>query len=289
MIKPTTVLGQPAMHLRAPDGAQATVLLHGAHLVSWIPAGDQERLYLSPTSQAGPGQAVRGGVPVCWPQFNLRGPLPRNKHGFVRDRAWQWDAAQSAVRGDVAIGVLRITDDEATRAIWPHGFEAELTVVISGLQLDIELAIINTGSTPFDFTGALHSYLLVDDVRRAKLGGLYGVRYLDTVHNIEQGQEIDPFSFAGEIDRIYFDAHADGQPAGHDTLTLATSMGRMAIDSEGFPDVVVWNPGPDKAAALPDLPDDDWLSFVCVEAAVIGRPVTLAPGQDWAGRQSLTV
>ena len=86
MIKPTTVLGQPAMHLRAPDGAQATVLLHGAHTVSWIPAGDQERLYLSPLAVAGPGQSVRGGVPVIFPQFNAQGPLPR--HGFARDRAW---------------------------------------------------------------------------------------------------------------------------------------------------------------------------------------------------------
>ena len=46
--EPLTVLGQPAMRLRAPDGAEATVLLHGGHIVSWIPAGDQERLYLSP-------------------------------------------------------------------------------------------------------------------------------------------------------------------------------------------------------------------------------------------------
>ena len=45
MIKPTTVLGQPAMWLRAPDGAEVTVLLHGGQIVSWIPAGDQERLY----------------------------------------------------------------------------------------------------------------------------------------------------------------------------------------------------------------------------------------------------
>ncbi|MBN8488131.1 MAG: D-hexose-6-phosphate mutarotase, partial [Burkholderiales bacterium] len=54
--------GQPALHLRAPDGAQATVLLHGAHLVSWIPAGGEEQLYLSPTAKYGLGASVRGGV-----------------------------------------------------------------------------------------------------------------------------------------------------------------------------------------------------------------------------------
>ena len=275
--EPVTVLGQPAMRLRAHDGAEATVLLHGGHIVSWIPAGDQERLYLSPTAEAGPGKAVRGGVPVVFPQFAALGSGQR--HGIVRDRAWQW--VEGVQRAGAAIGVLKIVSDEATRQRWPHDFEAELTLVLSGLELDIELAVTNTGTTPFDFTAALHTYLRVDDVRRARLGGLYGVRYADKVHGGEQRQEIDPFSFAGEIDRIYFDVDTHDQP-----LSLSTAMGRMAIlAEEGFHDVVVWNPGPEKAAAMADLPDDDWLGFLCVEAGAIGTPVTLAPGQEWVGRQ----
>ena len=137
MIEPVSVLGQPAMRLVAPDGAEATVLLHGAHVVSWIPAGDQERLYLSPQAVAGPGQAVRGGIPVIFPQFNTRGPLPR--HGFARNRAWQW--AEQAERGGAAIGVLRLEADDATRALWPHGFSAELTVVVMSAYGNHESAI----------------------------------------------------------------------------------------------------------------------------------------------------
>lgn len=285
MIKPTEVLGQPAMWLRAPDGAEVTVLLHGGQIVSWIPAGDQERLYLSPLAQAGEGHAVRGGIPVVFPQFALRGPLPR--HGLLRERTWQW--VEGAQRGDVVIGVLRTTDDEATRAIWPHRFEAELSFSFSGLQLDVELAITNTGEPgtdlPFEFSAALHSYLRVDDVRRARLGGLFGVKYLDSLTGAEQHQEMDPFSFAGEIDRIYLDTASVG--AG--TQTLSTTMGRMLITREGFDDVVVWNPGPAKAAAMADLPDDDWLQMLCVEAATIGQPVTLSPGQEWVARQGFEV
>ena len=277
MIKPTTVLGQPAMWLRAPDGAEVTVLLQGGQIVSWIPAGDQERLYLSPQAVAGPGQAVRGGIPVCFPQFAKRGPL--GQHGFSRQQTWQW--VEGAQRGDVVIGVLRLTDNDATRAVWPHAFEAELSFSFSGLQLDVELAVTNTGDTTFDFTAALHTYLLVDDVRRARLGGLFGVQYLDTVNGQSQHQEMDPFSFAGEIDRIYWDAKGP--------LTLATAAGRTQITREGFDDVVVWNPGPARAAALADMPDDDWLQMLCVEAAQIARPVTLAPGQEWVARQGFEV
>ena len=277
MIKPTQVMGQPAMWLQAPDGAQATVLLHGGQLVSWIPAGDQERLYLSPLARFGEGQAVRGGIPVIFPQFEQHGPLPR--HGLARTRTWQW--VEGAVRGGAAIGVLRLSDDDASRAIWPHRFEAELSFSFAGLQLEVELAITNTGEAPFDFTAALHSYLLIDDLRQARLAGLYGVRYLDKLTGQTQPQELDPLGFVGQIDRIYYDAHQIHKAP----LTLATAMGRMAISNEGFDDVVVWNPGPAQAAAMADLPDDDWQHFLCVEAAAIGRPVTLAPGQEWIARQ----
>jgi len=214
---------------------------------------------------------------VCFPQFAKRGPL--GQHGFSRQQTWQW--VEGAQRGDVVIGVLRLTDNDATRAVWPHAFEAELSFSFSGLQLDVELAVTNTGDTTFDFQAALHTYLLVDDVRRARLGGLFGVQYLDTVNGQSQRQEMDPFSFAGEIDRIYWDAKGP--------LTLATAAGRTQITREGFDDVVVWNPGPARAAALADMPDDDWLQMLCVEAAQIGRPITLAPGQDWLARQGFEV
>lgn len=274
MIEATTALGQPAMRLRAPDGAQATVLLHGAQIVSWIPAGDTERLYLSPTTAAGASHAVRGGIPVIFPQFAQRGPLPR--HGFARERLWRW--VEGAERGAHVLGVLRLDDDEATRALWPHRFEAELSLAVSGLELDVELAVTNTGDAPFEFTAALHSYLRCDDVRQARLAGLWGVAYEDHVAGGRHRQEIDPLGFAGEIDRIYFDVQ--------EPLALSTAFGRLSIGGDGFDDRVIWNPGPQKAALLPDLPDDGWREMLCVEAACIGRPVRLAPGQQWAARQS---
>ena len=279
MILPVEVLGQPAMRLRAPDGAQAVVLLHGAHVVSWAPAGGVERLYCSPTAEAGPGRSVRGGVPVCWPQFNLRGDLPGVKHGFVRNRVWQWDAAQSATRGGAAIGVLRLTDDNATRAIWPYAFEAELTIVVGGGQLDIELAITNPGEARMRFTGALHSYLRVDDFRQARLAGLRGTAYLDTVIDADRLQEMEPLGFADEIDRIYWNAPAE--------LVLQSGLGPLGIASEGFADTVVWNPWVEKCAAMADMPANGWRHMLCIEAAVARVPQTVAAGEEWYGRQTL--
>ena len=272
--KKTEFHGHPAVALQSSDGARATLLLHGGHLVSWVPAGSEERLYLSPTSQYGEGQAVRGGVPVIFPQFSSRGPLPR--HGLLRTRGWQ--LADTTSHGQHAQAVLRFVADDATRALWPHEFEAEITVSVIGQQLDIEFAVTNTGDTPFEFTMALHAYLRTNDVLKAQLEGLQGVKYEDNTTGQWQEQWGDVTQVVGEIDRLYHDAPG--------RLTLRELGRKLAIAHADFADVVVWNPGAQKAAELPDLPDEDWQKMLCVEAARVIDPVVLPPGEEWAAMQT---
>jgi glucose-6-phosphate 1-epimerase len=58
----------PKVRLSAPDGACADVFLHGGHVASWQTPDGQERLFFSQRAQFGPGAALRGGVPVIFPQ-----------------------------------------------------------------------------------------------------------------------------------------------------------------------------------------------------------------------------
>lgn len=272
--------GLPALRIRAGDGAQATVLLHGAQLVSWIPAGGSEQLFVSPLARHAAGQALRGGVPVIFPQFEQRGPLPR--HGLARNRAWQ--AVQRTQLPGHAMAVLRLTDDEATRAIWPQAFVCELTVGIGGPRLDIELAVTHAGpegAEPMRFTAALHTYLRIGELRQVRLEGLRGSRYEDSARGGRKDVEVETeLRIEEEVDRIYLGA-------GRQTLLLREPGRRLGISADGFADVVVWNPGAEKAAALPDLGPDAWRQMLCVEAAQIGQPVELAAGEEWVGRQSL--
>jgi D-hexose-6-phosphate mutarotase len=176
----TEVLGQPAVRVQAPDGAQAIVLLHGGQVVSWIPASGREQLYLSPKAVAAPGQAVRGGVPVIFPQFEQRGPdtsLPR--HGLARTRTWAVESSSRAK--DHAQLTLALDDNAETRALWPHSFTLELTVSISGQRLDLELYAHNPGETSWPFAAALHTYLAVSDLSQARLQGLEGCHYVDSL------------------------------------------------------------------------------------------------------------
>lgn len=267
--------GLPAIRLRAGDGAEAIVLRHGAHLVSWKPANGEERLYLSEKAVFADGKAIRGGVPVIFPQFEKHGPLPR--HGFARDRAWQKSDARAGE--DYAMAVLRLTDSEETRAIWPHFFVAELTVSVSGERLDIELEVSNSGETAFSFTAALHTYLRVREVEEARLEGLHGQSYRNSLSGQDCTETAPVLMVDDEIDRIY-----------HDTthpLLLRDSGRSLGIHSENMPDTVVWNPWETKCGQLADMPPGGFRRMLCIEAAVIKEPVRLLPGEDWWGRQTL--
>lgn len=272
--------GRPAVQLQAPDGAQAVVLLQGAQIVSWLGRNGQERLYLSERAVYAQGQAVRGGVPVIFPQFDQRGPLGR--HGFARLRPWQLQRAEGG--RDDALAVLRLQADETTLVLWPEHFAAELTFSVSDERLDIELEVQNTGGAELSFTAALHSYLRLSEVEEASLEGLRGETYLDSTTGRESVQGSAALAIDGEIDRIYWGGSQEER-----TLVLREPGRAYAIEQHGFPDVVVWNPWADKAATLTDMPPLDFRRFLCVEAAVIGTPVRLAPGQEWWGRQTLRV
>lgn len=268
--------GMPAIRLQSPNGAAAVVLLHGAQVVSWQPAARDERLFLSERSRYGDDAAARGGIPVVFPQFSMRGPLPR--HGLVRTRPWRLQRAEAGAVDVLA--VLELADDEETRTVWPHSFALELTVCVREQRLDVELAVVNTGAERFEFMAALHTYLRLDEVEVARLAGLRDCRYEDSVTGGTRIEASDELRIDAEIDRIYFDVKS--------TLRLAEGRRRIDIEAERFPDVVVWNPWQGRSAAMPDLAPADFRRFLCVEAALIGRPLQLASGAEWSGRQSLT-
>ncbi|NUN92636.1 MAG: BatD family protein [Verrucomicrobiae bacterium] len=159
--------GQPVIKLQTPDGAVALISLFGAQLLSWTPAGGEDRLYLSPKAVFDGQTAIRGGVPLCFPQFAGEGPLP--KHGFARNK--QWAVSGSRAGKDFAVTTLQLVDDADTRALWPHAFAAEMSISIGGGRLDMELEVTNTGDAPFSFTAALHTYLKVREVSVPALGG----------------------------------------------------------------------------------------------------------------------
>ena len=48
---------------------QGEIYLHGAQVTSWKPTGHDEVLFVSSKSHWQDGQAIRGGIPICFPWF----------------------------------------------------------------------------------------------------------------------------------------------------------------------------------------------------------------------------
>ena len=273
----TVFAGLPACELSLPAGDRLVVALHGAHVLSWV-SGGQERLYLSPQSVMDGQAAIRGGVPVCFPQFNQRGPMADRlpKHGFARNVAWLADAAE--LSDDHARLTLRLKDSAQTRAWWPQAFALALHIDLSPGALQLTLDVHNTDTQALAFSGALHTYLAVPDVTQATLQGLSGQPEWDSLTN-SHAHAAEAIGFAAEFDRVY--------EAAPNPLTLNQSL--HISQSPSWANTVVWNPAQDLCKRLADMPDDGWRHMLCVEAAQVYAPITLPVGGRWAGWQRLQV
>jgi glucose-6-phosphate 1-epimerase len=247
----------PAIRIVSPGGAEAIVTLYGAHLISWKTADGAQRLFCSAKSALDGSRAIRGGVPVIFPQFAERGTGMR--HGFARVSTWR--LADSGP-GYAVFALTQADLAPATMQAWPHGFELRLRVALQDDALSLALEVRNTGSDAFAFSSALHTYFLVGALGQVAIDGV-------------QAQTL---RIADKIDHIYH-----GIEGG---ITLSQPGGTLTLGQSGFRDAVVWNPGEADTKALADMADDEYLRFVCIEPALID-PHTLQPGATWRGEHQI--
>lgn len=263
--------------LQSLDGATAKVCTQGAHLLSWMTSNGEEQLFLSQSSAFKPSVAIRGGVPIIFPQFSDHGSLPR--HGFARTGIWKAVSAQQTPSGQ-SQAVFSFSSNKDTRKIWPYDFYLTMTITVGGNKLTLALTVENTGKETFSFTNALHTYFKLDKLAASRLRGLKGHVYNDFVslqkHCIEQSEEL---TINGEIDRVYADVST--------TIEMRDGKRTLSIKQSNFSDAVVWNPGPEKAAALADLEVNAYKKMLCIEAGNILRSITLESGATWSGSQEI--
>lgn len=240
----------------------ATVHLQGANVTSWIPAGQDPVLWLSPDSAFAPGTPIRGGIPLCLPWFS-KGPDGDREpmHGTARLARWALaDAADDDGTVTLHLGLTQT------------GWEASLAVTV-GEALALELTTRNTGDSDLTVEEALHTYFAVKDVTGIEIRGLEGAEYFDKVIGAPASQE-GALVLTDRTDRVY-DSTGPVE-------IVDPGFGRtIAIAKRSSANTVVWNPWDETVKGLADVPDDAWPGFVCVETANVGGNATvLAPGES---------
>ena len=252
---------------------QGEMYLHGAHITSWKPAGEEEVLFLSTRSHWEDGRPIRGGIPVCFPWFAHKGDDPgAPDHGFVRTKAWQ---LQSISQEQDAVIVSMSTESDAdTKKWWPADFRMILRASF-GRDLSLELVVTNTGRTSLQFEEALHAYFQVGDVEMTRARIPDALRYIDKVDRHQIKTQLGDIVFGSETDRVYL--HTLDEITVEDRLLER----RVRVQKENSSTTVLWNPWKEKASTLTDLGKDEWMRMVCVEPSnVSGSAVDLVPGQQ---------
>jgi glucose-6-phosphate 1-epimerase len=233
---------------------------------------------VSREAQYGPGCSIRGGIPVCFPQFGAFGPT--GHHGFARLSRWTV-VREEEIDGGMRV-VLRLTDTENSRAAWPYAFCADLSVHVAAATLTVQLTVTNTDTQPISFTAALHPYFSVENAYATHVSGLSGCRYRDALCNGDEFDDAgDVLPIEGHLDRVYY--------ATPDVIEMREPNRTLRIEKRGFSETVVWNPGAEGTRTRADFADGDERHMVCVEAAVVRPPVLLASGEQWVGTQLMTV
>lgn len=267
----------------AADGAKATVHSQGGHVTSWVGSAGDERLYLSPAHKFGKGKAIRGGVPIIFPQFSDMGE--GSTHGVARSRQWVRIDLENSSPG-TGVFEFRIPRDDPQF----KGYECRLvlTVTVSDKILKLNARVSDTtadGTSAKDFGFAFHTYFVVSDISKVSLGGFEdGMPYSDNLDNRTMVAASDAKSTTiidKEIDRIYVGVKK--------TLTISDFGHKrdLIVGAVNLPDVVLWNPWIEKNARLSDLPQPDgFRHFVCIEhGCLMPRIPFPKPGDAWEGSQ----
>ncbi|XP_047316911.1 putative glucose-6-phosphate 1-epimerase [Impatiens glandulifera] len=281
------VNGLEKVILREVRGSSAEVYFYGGHVTSWKNDHGEELLFLSSKAIFQPPKAIRGGIPICFPQFSNLGPL--EAHGFARNKIWVEDPDPqpfpTSSTNKAFIDLILKPSDEDVKT-WPHRYEYRLRVTLGpggDLMLTSRIRNTNSDGKSFSFTFAYHNYFLVSDISEVRIEGLETVDYLDNLKDrqrfTEQG---DAITFESEVDKIYVRTPTKIAILDHEKKRT------FVLRKDGLPDAVVWNPWDKKAKAIADLGDEEYKHMLCVEAAAIEKTITLKPGEEWKGRQELS-
>lgn len=234
--------------------AECKISLFGGNLVSYRPKSEEHDVFwLGDCNRFDNIQAIRGGIPVCWPRFaeeELNNNLPR--HGFARLSDWKLK--------NVLVDDYKIEAELSLVPAAKYNVNASAALFIKITdKLEYSLETINNGDDIFEFSEALHAYFNISSLDNAEIKGLANHRYKNSldgkVYTLEEDLKI-----RGEFDSIFLNQteKVEIEDSGFNRV--------ISIDKENSETTVVWNPAKD----LAEMSEGQYKKFVCVEASNAG-------------------
>ena len=63
----------------------------------------------------------------------------------------------------------------------------------------------------------------------------------------------------------------------------------LELNQKGFDEWMIWNPGQTLAKSIPDLPNNDWENFICIEPVIVSKPKILKSGAIFDGTLNIDI
>ena len=251
------------------EAARLLLALNGAHVMSFVPAGKPDLLWMSPKTGMARGIPIRGGIPLCLPWF---GPHAEGhpQHGFARISDWRIDSITAT---DPAVTTIRLSlsDTPESRAMWPHAFAFSLDLRV-GQELELRLSVTNLGETPARLEFAFHTYFNVGDVAKTEVLGLENCVYLDRLNADTRHQQQGAVTIPAATTHFF--------RAVPSVQTIRTPLGTYRTEAD-FEGCMVWNAG-DNDKNMADLGEGNHRFYLCVEPVdALDAAAVLAPGAKY--------
>ena len=276
MIQEVAVNGLPGLKLSIDEENSVTLTLFGAHVTSWV-SGGEEQLFMSNSAVYNGVKAIRGGIPLVFPQFGR--PLEAMaQHGFARNSVWS-----KAAETDSSLTMV-LHDSENSRESFPYTFTLLYTVSLSQGELQLSISAENPQhGSPFDCHMLLHTYFKCD-TKCTVVRGFGGLTFQDHLGEKAKGEnEGEENVIEREVDRHYKAYSgtvviASTENSKEISITTNATLGTEAAPVDFPVDVVFWNAWVDKCKATADLDDDAYQYYVCIEPGTIDQWVKVIPG-----------
>lgn len=234
--------------------------------------GDLQIFYITEDNLIDVNLVKRGGIPIIFPQFGEK--MGSKKHGFARDIIW--DLTEEFKSADHTKIVYNCLIDESRFFNWKYNAKLTLEYSVSNTNLNIRFIVENVGSKMFEFTGGLHPYFRIKSRSHININGLELIDYID-----KRGLKKEfSISSSDEIERLYL---------GNSNISFHNGYGNLKITATGFENWMIWNPGKELTKKIPDLPNDDWNKFICIEPIIFNNPKKLNPKEKFIGNLSISL
>lgn len=271
------------------DISRVQLYLFGSTLTSWTVNG-KEMLFVSSKAIYNGNKAIRGGIPIVFPQFSQ--PIKEmNQHGFARNSVFEL-VSHSSTEESMTV-TLSLHENEHTLRIWPFYFRLDYEITLTAKSLTTKLIVFNTGDDAFQCHTLLHSYLAVPSISNIAVLGFQNRPYLDKLTNNTVTQDDNEATISAEVDRIIL---AGDSPFGPIVIVDKVTKNALvevkvsaSLNNDPYQfDVVFWNPWIEKSKALADLGDNDYLGFVCIEPGTVSSWVEVNGSSSLILEQTLT-